>query len=350
MHPLLTIYLVAQYVNVPQPPTSPVAPTAPTAASRRYFPHWESEKPDFDLEPIVGYKLGETKTIASAARSSGFEGGGQASYEGLRLVRGNPGLTLALGGGGALGFTKTTLANTDGIGTADSNVRFHRYWVDGGFELYYKALKLESSLSRGVLRYQIADAPAVQDVSGHGDLGLRVFRWLDLHGALSYRHVFAEAFADPATVELESLPYAHLKIDAANVDIDAGPAIAYVQESELSEVAAEGWLRSYFFRVKAAKVKGYDFHTRLRYVAASSNDELGRYATTRLSGDDFHEAPRLAAPEDTLSMSFAITADYGVMTAGWWFNWTIFDYSERGDRKSHTNRESGVSAFFGYDL
>lgn len=348
--------------NAPAPKATPVEEKAGEASApaeaevksqateRRFFPAWESEKPDFDLVPILGYKLGETKTIASAARSSGFEGGGKISYDGLRLKRGNPGFTLGLGATGAFGFTKTTLANENGAGSQDSTVRFHRYAARAGFTLYLKMVKMQGEIARGLRKYQLDGTLPVQDIDGNGDLGIRVFRWLDLHNGISYRHVFAEEPDDPTTVELDSIPYARVAIAPLHSTIEMGPGVGYTQESAVGAAAAEGWVKTYAFKFVTKDIKGYDVHGRVRYVANTTDPGLGRYATTRLSTDDFHEPPRLTPPEDTLTTSFAITANYGWAVLGWWFNWQIFDYNEKGGKKAHTNRESGVSAFFGYDL
>jgi hypothetical protein len=257
---------------------------------------------------------------------------------------------LRAGGGAALGFTKTTLSNIQGYGSSRSDVRFHRFWGESQLTFFYKALRLRADAARGLLRYQLDEAPPLQAVDAGGDLGLRVLRWLDFRIQTQYRHVFAEAFDDPTLVELENAFFTHVSIDKIRLEIDSGPALTYAQESLDSEVSGEGWVRLAYARATLRGVYGYDFEMRARYVVSTSDDRLGRYATMRLPREDLYHPPTVMAPEDTLTLSTNLSYPYGSSRFGYWINWLIFDYSERGGRKAHTNRDSGIGMFFGYDL
>jgi hypothetical protein len=323
----------------------------PPATQKRVLPRWDRPDTEWQITPLLGYKLGSTRTVASAAQSTGLEGGAKIEVPDIHLVgKTNPGLGLHAGGGGALGFTKTTLSTVEGYGAAQSDVRFHRYWGEAGLTLFYKALRIRADIARGLLRYQLDEAPALQAVDAGGDVALRVLRWLDFRLQTRYRHVFEDAFDDPTLAELENGAFTQVSIDKIRLQLEAGPALTYAQESLEHEVSGEGWVRLAYARAELKGLYGYDLAVRARYVVSTSDARLGRYATMRLPREDLYRAPSVTAPEDTLTLSTNASRAYGSASFGYWINWLIFDYSGRDGKKSHTNRDSGIGMFFGYEL
>ncbi len=336
------------------PPTVPAGPPPPPPTppyNRRWWPHFERAPYDWQLDPIGSYKLTTADSVAGAARSSGQELGGRAKLSSVGLYRkGHTLVALSLGGGGAMGRIKTTLAELRGYGAAESEFKYVRYFAEAGLGYYYKSFRLLASVARGTLDYKRGSAPLVQDVTGTGDMGLRLARWFSLHGSTIYRHVFAEKFSDPATVELLGWPHAALQYQPWRIEVDVGPGYAYTQESVASEVAAEGWVRLLFLKFKLTNVYNIDVEGRARYVLSTSAAALGRYATTKLGADDMSSPPLLTAPEDTMTLSLFFSQHYHGVKLGYWSNWQIFDYREKAGHKSHTNKESGFGVFLGYAL
>lgn len=338
--------------QVPATATAPAPvvppPVAPSASAKKYFPAFERPEGGIRFYPIAGYRLTEAKSLAGSARSSGLELGVRGGWNYLQLSKGKSGLGLIARGAIAADRVTATISNDKGFGTKETPLNVFRGWAEGGAVIFFKALREELTVARGILKYDYDEFPLVQDVVTSNDLGLRLTQGISVGLQTKYRHVYSELVAEPTTAEIDNWAHLSVRIDALGLTLDGGPGTTYTQESYLDDIAAEGTVRYAQILMSRPRLPYVqDFSGRVKYVMGTSDENLGRYATMRLPEDDLGMPPTLTAPNNT--MILAAFFGYGILGAklGYWFNLVIYDYEKP---ESELVRQSGLGFFAGYDL
>jgi len=314
-----------------------------------FFPDWPTPEFSWRLSPVIGVTYtDEYLDDVGHVKTTTFEGGIAAGISGIPLVPGNAGLYVEPSAGYVFGSLTQIMKSDDGEYDA-ADYGYHRAFADVDFLLFWRWYRHTLGIGRGQKIYDDEDKfPKVQSAQVTNDFGVLILNWISGHYTHRFLRVFQDSFSEPSLEEQDNWLHASIFTSVLGFHVDFGPGFTVAEEfaddtSGDSVSVAKG--RADYVLVTAGLNPFWKLGVsgRAKYVYASTEDNLGASARTKLPEESLYEPPSVVMPEDSLvASSFIGVRDlFFGLGLGWYYNIQILNWSEHENRDRETTKNQG---------
>lgn len=313
-----------------------------------FLPDWPVTGFDWYVSPIAAFKYQATSTDgADPTKTTTFEGGLGAGVQGIPVVPGNPGFTVAPDAGLAYGYNYSVV-DSEG-GDEKSSTHYRRQWLGLASTLYVKFFRYRLDVRNARLTVSEDSSKLVKSQFLGNDFGVLVLPWLSQHYTLDYLRAYGESYQDKFLEDYDHWFHTRMFFDFWSVMTDFGPGVTHTSEfdPESGGRLAHGRTDYLLFKGHMNPVWKVVLDTQAKYVFNATEKNLGNYAAMRLPEDDLNEPDTLAMPEDSFMGSLFLGVKdiaYGI-GAGWRTNIQVLNVQRRGDAPKQTTKTQGLGLY-----
>lgn len=314
-----------------------------------FLPNWAVTPFDWYVNPIVAFKYQSVSTDGQdPSKTTTVEGGLGAGLQGVPVVPGNPGLTVAPDAGMAYGYNYS-IVDTKDDGEKKVTTHYRRQWLGLGSTLYVRFFRYRLDIRNARLAEAENSDNVINSQSIGNDFGVLVLPWLSQHYTLDYMRGYKKSYSKKFIEDYNHWFHTRMFFEFMSFMTDFGPGFTQTAEfdPESGTRLAKGRTDYLLFKAGLNPVWKVVVDGQAKYAFNATEEDLGNYATTRMPEDDLNEPDTLAMPEDSFlgSMFFGVKdIAYGV-GAGWRTNIQVLNVQRRGGAPKKTTKTQGLGLY-----